>query len=976
MKDNKRLHFGVVFSNLDDPCQYDIWTGIVEFAHKRNIDLTAYIGIYQTTNDDLTMHFETCLNLISNSGSLDGVIFFSGFIASTIGENELEKYIVRISDVLPLISVSYVVPGISSVLVDNKVGIIDAVEHLIKVHGKKHIAFIKGPDGHNEAEDRFEGYKNALTENGITYDERYVFPGNFTHHGGQLAVRMLLENPDISADAIVTCDDSTAVGALNELKAQNILVPVDIAVASFDDERGSDTFIPSISTVRQDFHNIGYLSAEVLHKKIEGKQVEDVTYMSPVFITRQSCGCLEVKFTDTEIKSLDMRKDADSLDEFVICRLMMLFGQSTPELKIREWSTALVKVIKEKPFSKDRFLHLFNEVVISNSQYSDNVLVWNDVLNVLTKAVEIYRGEVDNIHTILSTIINATSIMQEVRFKTLKIKENEESDNRVRLRRIASNIVSKFDMDSLVNELYTSLPELSLKSVVIGLYQTPIKSNDAGANREIESFVGVVNDKIFNIHNDEPGSTRTHNYAKIDKLFFKNRSDLFIMPLFFKDEEYGVMLVPYDPDIPVETYETLRVNISTAIKGAGLIKEVGNQNELLNIALEQATEASKAKSAFLSAMSHEMRTPMNAIIGMTTIGKKAANIEEKNYTLEKIEDASSHLLGVISDVLDMAKIEANKLTLSPVEFNFDKMLQKALSIVNFRAAEKKQTLSVSVDSRVPKFIISDDQRLTQVITNLLSNAVKFTPEGGEIILEIALIKESEKNCELCISITDNGIGISPEQQENIFRAFEQAESGTSRKFGGTGLGLVISKRIIELMGGRIWVESELGKGAKFSFIINVLSGESIDRSPNAHNIDPDQTTGGIESGALAGKKVLLVEDIEINREIFLALLGELELIIDCAENGKEALDMIETDPDKYDIIFMDLQMPVMGGCEATRLIRKLPALEGVDLPIIAMTANVFKSDIEECLAAGMNSHLGKPFDLDQLLQTLEIFLLP
>jgi len=435
------------------------------------------------------------------------------------------------------------------------------------------------------------------------------------------------------------------------------------------------------------------------------------------------------------------------------------------------------------------------------------------------------------------------------------------------------------------------------------------------------------------------------------------------------------MLIPYDPCVPVETYETLRVNISTAIKGAGLIKEVGNQNILLNIALEQATEANKAKSAFLSTMSHEMRTPMNAIIGMTSIGKKAEDIEEKNYTLDKIGDASSHLLGVINDVLDMAKIEANKLTLAPVEFDFERMLQKALAIVNFRAEERKQTLSLSVDNRVPSFIIGDDQRLTQVITNLLSNAVKFTPIGGEIIIEILLVNESEKNCELCISVTDNGIGISPEQQENLFKAFEQAESGTSRKYGGTGLGLVISKRIVELMGGRIWVESELGKGAKFSFTINVLCGEEFRHSEKANDVGSGQIESGFENDALAGKKVLLVEDVDINREIFLALLEEWELDIDCAENGKEALDIVTADPGRFDIIFMDLQMPVMNGYEATRLIRKLPALQGVELPIIAMTANVFKSDIEECLAAGMNDHLGKPFDLDMLLQMLRQYLL-
>ena len=656
MGDKKRLHFGVLFSNLDDTCQDDVWAGIVEFARRKDIHLTAYIGAYQTTNYDLAIHCETCLDLILNSDSLDGVIIFSGFIASTIGETLLEKYVARVSGVLPLVSVSCIIPGISSVLVNNTAGITDAVEHLIKVHGKKKIAFFKGPAGHNEAEERFEGYKKALAANGIVYDERYVFPGNFTHQGGQLAVRMLLENSDISADSIVTCDDATAVGALIELRAQKVLVPADIAVASFDDDRDSATFIPSISTVRQDFHSIGLLSAEVLHNKIMDKPVDDITYLSPFFIPRQSCGCLEVEFTDTDIESTDIRNEVDSLDNYVTDRLMTLFGQSTPEPKIHRWSTALVKAVKENPFSADGFLHLFNEELISYSQYSKDILVWNDVLNILIKGVEIFSDEIDCTHAILSTIVHATTIMHEVRFKDLKIREIAESDNRVMLRRIASNLVSKFDTDSLVIELYNSLPELSIMSVVIGLYQAPIKSDDPKANRGIEAFIGFDDDKIINVRNEDPDSGQAHSRTHINMFLCDSRRNLFVFPLFFKDEEYGIMLIPFDLSVPIETYETLRVNISTAIKGAGLIKEVGTQNTLLNIALEQATAASKAKSSFLSAMSHEMRTPMNAIIGMTSIGKKADNIEEKDYTLDKIGDASSHLLGVISDVLDMAKI--------------------------------------------------------------------------------------------------------------------------------------------------------------------------------------------------------------------------------------------------------------------------------------------------------------------------------
>jgi len=241
-------------------------------------------------------------------------------------------------------------------------------------------------------------------------------------------------------------------------------------------------------------------------------------------------------------------------------------------------------------------------------------------------------------------------------------------------------------------------------------------------------------------------------------------------------------------------------------------------------AKEKADAESKQKSAFLANMSHEIRTPMNAIIGMTYIGKASGDLPRKDYCLDKIENASQHLLGVINDILDMSKIEANMFELSYEEFAFEKMLQRVISIVGFRADEKKQNLSVHIDKSIPRTLIGDDQRLAQVITNLLGNAVKFTPEGGSIKLDTRFLNEEEGVNTVQITIKDNGIGISAEQQKQLFRSFQQADSGTSRKFGGSGLGLVISKNIIELMGGKIELTSDLGKGSLFTFSFKAKSG--------------------------------------------------------------------------------------------------------------------------------------------------------
>jgi len=393
-------------------------------------------------------------------------------------------------------------------------------------------------------------------------------------------------------------------------------------------------------------------------------------------------------------------------------------------------------------------------------------------------------------------------------------------------------------------------------------------------------------------------------------------------------------------------------------------------------AKEKAEQASRAKSDFLSNMSHEMRTPMNAIIGMTAIAKRAQDNERKNYALKKVEESSKHLLGIINDILDMSKIEANKLELSEVHIEIRSLLQKAASFERLRMDEKQLELIMNVDDNVPYFFIGDDQRLTQVLTNLLSNAAKFTPEQGKIEVDVVLLNEDDKTCELRFEVSDSGIGISPEQQEKIFNAFEQAESGTTRKFGGTGLGLAISKRIIELMGGRIKIDSEPGKGSKFIFTVK------LQRVPDDSHLrrlfDSSEDQSADMNNKFSGKKMLLAEDIEINREILISLLESTGLEIDTAENGKEAFEKIKAAPGKYDIVFMDMQMPVIDGLEATRRIRDFESEQqsehSKNVPIVAMTANVFKEDIDNCLAAGMNDHIGKPIEINVVYEKLKKYL--
>jgi len=393
------------------------------------------------------------------------------------------------------------------------------------------------------------------------------------------------------------------------------------------------------------------------------------------------------------------------------------------------------------------------------------------------------------------------------------------------------------------------------------------------------------------------------------------------------------------------------------------------------VSLRQAAEleaqnASRAKGEFLSHMSHEIRSPLNAVIGMINIATDANDVQTIKRYLEKAGNASKYVLGVINDILDMSKIEANKLELSFDDFNFGRMLSNIIDVTSVRAQEKHQQLVVNMNPNVPQFVISDELRLSQVITNLMTNAIKFTPENGKIELNAEKTDEHNGEINLRVEVVDSGIGISPEQQKKLFTSYNQADSSITKNFGGTGLGLAISKRIVELMRGKIWIESELGKGSKFIFIVQAKIG-------NADKVSAETSAESENEYDFKKYTILVAEDLEFNREILTKYLEKTGVAIDFVENGKVAVSKFKENTDKYKLILMDINMPEMNGDEATRLIRAFEADSGgkdKQIPIIAMTADVFKEDIEKCLAAGMTDHVAKPIVPKKIYLTLKKYL--
>ena len=575
----------------------------------------------------------------------------------------------------------------------------------------------------------------------------------------------------------------------------------------------------------------------------------------------------------------------------------------------------------------------------------------------------------------------------------------------------------------------------------------------------------------------------------------KVQSVLFI-PLFSSKTFKGFMEL--DDVHRVRTFSEMEVQ--ALVSGGRLIASAAAHNEsaeMLRKARDAALDVTQEKSEFLSRMSHEMRTPLNTIIGLSTIARRTNDLDKLKECFQSMDAACRQLLNIINVVLDIGKIENGKFELSVNEIDLEKVLENAIAVVGVRMEQKCQELHLELEDIFTHRLKNDEFRLTQVVLNLLANASKFTQEHGSVTLRVFDPTPQKDRSRLRFEVEDNGIGIAPEQQGSLFQAFQQADGGKAQRGEGSGLGLAICRQIVDLMGGNIWVRSALDKGSCFSFEIPAQWGEPLNKSkpsvaqlmrvlvvasPDGHgkhlervlkefgveyclasdaseacrrvqeglerqkpynlllldwdmaNLKSFETAEQFRSlfcdsqvilmtypwkfsqleqearqygitkclskpvlpsilfGAMtelvkpdagakreapnnsydwSGKHILIVEDIKINREIVVALLEDTGVRMDCVADGQQAVELV-CGGYRYDLILMDVQMPKVDGLSATRLIRSHPA--GKDVPIIAMTANAFQQDVEECLKAGMNDHLSKPVNLEQLLEKLARYL--
>lgn len=475
-----------------------------------------------------------------------------------------------------------------------------------------------------------------------------------------------------------------------------------------------------------------------------------------------------------------------------------------------------------------------------------------------------------------------------------------------------------------------------------------------GGNTNMQGFLGLFHDGIFT-DEDVPYDMLPPEVVAMFKRLYKRR---FLVSGIFENDVFKGSII-FESNDPEYRFVGERLAVFKAV----------NRIIAMNMLKLRANNANEAKSKFLSKMSHDIRTPMNAIIGMTNIALNAVDDKEQVVEcLKKIDSSTKYLLGLVNDILDLSKIESGKIIINEEPLDIIELLLSIGTLAKIQADEKHINFKSNIDI-VDNKLLGDETKLNQVLMNLLGNAVKFTPSHGTVTLSAKQIMQENDMIKIRFQVSDNGIGISKHNQEKIFDAFEQGNENVVQAYGGSGLGLSISSHLVRMMGGIIMVESDTGEGALFHFDLPF----KINPNPDAtESKEVSSSQDSVEEYDFTGMNLLLVEDNDLNAEIASNILERVGFKVDWVEDGKKAvMRFAEMEPYHYDVILMDIRMPVMDGLEATNYIRGMGKKDSKTIPIYAMTANAFDEDMEKSIQYGMNGHLSKPIDVQKLYSTLK-----
>lgn len=823
---NTRPTIGLLTHGAGDPNSHTVWAGVDSVARKRDVNLICFPGKPLRS----PLEFEAQSNILYDlvgAQNVDGLVIWSAGLHLFVGRQELNTFCERFRP-LPMVTAGVLIEGIPGVSVDNYRGMRAIVSHLVEVHGRRRIAFIRGPENHQEAEERYRAYRDVLAEHGLSHERSLIVQSNFKESGGEVAAEQLLSEPHIRLDALVAASDNMAIGAMRVLQAHGVRIPGDVAVAGLNDESQSAFVTPPLTTGPLHFFEQGRKAAEMVLALLSGASVPEQVVLPTELLIRQSCGCPDpmVVQAAAEPGCRDERSLVAALQDrrVLIIAEMLLATETAPTEPVAKLAIDLLDGFTDEITGKKSgaFLEALADGLRRSVAAGRPISWWQAALSTLRREVITCAGR---------DLAQAENLWQQAR---VMVGETAQRTQGYRLlqaevqMRMLSNISqmlsTAIDLSEITEILARELVQLGIPNCYLALYENSDIPTDYARLMIAYDRRGQMS--------LESGGTKFPSRELIPKglLQADQRYSLVVEPLYFRQDQLGFVLFEADPSHE-ETYELLRGQISAALKRTQLAArniELYNEAVKARVVAEEgrrlAEEANLLKSRFLAMVSHELRTPLSLIVGTIEMMQREERVhgatlpQVYHRDLASIHSSAQHLARLIADVLDLASSQAGELRLVKEPLHLGDVLTKVIALAEPMARERGLAWESDIPAELP-VVLGDRTRLQQVALNLVSNAIKFTEQGA-----VSLWVEVGRK-HVMVAVSDTGMGVPVAEQEIIFDEFRQSERATRRGYGGMGLGLAISRRLMELHDGQIGLLSSGadGAGSTFYFTLPIIA---------------------------------------------------------------------------------------------------------------------------------------------------------